>query len=117
MDPDTLPVDALPRGGTAARRPLSLPGGAAEQLTAAGWDRTEALRSALSVALLAAERPHEVLPLPQATHLPVGEAATANLLLHGLDFLRRALGLPRPAAGCPGATAAASRGTCARRWT
>jgi dipeptidyl-peptidase 4 len=53
----------------------------------------------LSAALLAAGRPHEVLPLPQATHLPVTEAATANLLLHELDFLRRALGLPRPAAG------------------
>jgi dipeptidyl-peptidase-4 len=53
----------------------------------------------LSAALLAAGRPHEVLPLPQATHMPVSEAATANLLLHELDFLRRALGLPRPAAG------------------
>lgn len=52
----------------------------------------------LSAALLAAGRPHEVLPLPQATHLPVSEAATANLLLHELEFLRRALGLPQPAA-------------------
>jgi dipeptidyl-peptidase 4 len=50
----------------------------------------------LSAALLAAGRPHEVLPLPQATHLPVSEAATANLLLHELDFLRRALRLPQP---------------------
>ncbi len=53
----------------------------------------------LSAALLAAGRPHEVLPLPRATHLPAGEAAAANLLLHELDFLRRALGLPQPAAG------------------
>jgi dipeptidyl-peptidase 4 len=52
----------------------------------------------LSAALLAAGRPHEVLPLPRATHLPVSEAATANLLLHELGFLRRALGLPQPAA-------------------
>ena len=52
----------------------------------------------LSAALLAAGRPHEVLPLPRATHLPVSEAATANLLLHELGFLRRALGLPQPVA-------------------
>jgi dipeptidyl-peptidase-4 len=50
----------------------------------------------LSAALLAAGRPHEVLPLPGATHLPVSEAATANLLLHELGFLRRALGLAQP---------------------
>jgi dipeptidyl-peptidase-4 len=52
----------------------------------------------LSAALLAAGRPHEVLPLPRTTHMPVSEAATANLLLHELEFLRRALGLPQPAA-------------------
>jgi dipeptidyl-peptidase 4 len=52
----------------------------------------------LSAALLAAGRPHEVLPLPWTTHMPVSEAATANLLLHELEFLRRALGLPRPTA-------------------
>jgi dipeptidyl-peptidase 4 len=52
----------------------------------------------LSAALRAAGRPHEVLPLPQATHLPAGEAATANLLLHELEFLRRALGLTQPTA-------------------
>jgi dipeptidyl-peptidase-4 len=52
----------------------------------------------LSAALLAAGRPHEVLPLPRATHMPVSEAATANLLLHELEFLRRALGLPQPVA-------------------
>jgi hypothetical protein len=28
----------------------------------------------------------------------VSEAATANLLLHELEFLRRALGLPQPVA-------------------
>ena len=48
----------------------------------------------LSAALLAAGRPHEVLPLPQATHQaagPVGE----GLLLHQLDFLQRTVGLRR----------------------
>lgn len=49
----------------------------------------------LSAALLAAGRPHEVLPLPGATHLVSEQAVTENLLLHQLDFLQRALGLPR----------------------
>ena len=53
----------------------------------------------LSAALLAAGRPHEVLPLPRATHLPAGEDVAAHLLLHELDFLRRALGVPRQVAG------------------
>jgi dipeptidyl-peptidase-4 len=45
----------------------------------------------LSAALLAAGRPHEVLPLPRTTHLPTDEAVAENLLLHQLDFLRRSL--------------------------
>jgi dipeptidyl-peptidase-4 len=47
----------------------------------------------LSAALLAAGRPHEVLPLPRTTHMPTDEAVAENLLLHQLDFLRRALGI------------------------
>ncbi|MFE0464296.1 prolyl oligopeptidase family serine peptidase [Kitasatospora sp. NPDC058965] len=43
----------------------------------------------LSGALLAAGRPHEVLPLGGATHSPVGQ----RVLEHSLDFLRRSLGL------------------------
>jgi hypothetical protein len=31
--------------------------------------------------------------------MPADEAVAANLLLHELDFLRRALGLPVPATG------------------
>lgn len=46
----------------------------------------------MSAALLEAGRPHEVLPLPRATHLAMAE----NLLVHQLEFLRRALGLGRP---------------------
>lgn len=42
-----------------------------------------------SAALLAAGRPHEVLPLPGAGH----RASQEHLLAHQLDFLRRALGL------------------------
>ena len=78
---------------TSLRRPLLLIHGLADD------NVIPAHTLRLSAALLAAGRPHEVLPLPQATHMPVSEAATANLLLHELEFLRRALGLPQPAAG------------------
>jgi len=46
----------------------------------------------LSAALLAAGRPHEVLPLPGATHQAAG-AVAESLLLHQLDFLQRTIGL------------------------
>jgi dipeptidyl-peptidase-4 len=45
----------------------------------------------LSRALLAAGRPHEVLPLSGTTHLANDEVVAENLLLLQLDFLRRAL--------------------------
>ncbi|GHF49500.1 peptidase [Kitasatospora xanthocidica] len=45
----------------------------------------------LSAALLAAGRPHEVLPLRGTGHRPTDEAVVENLLLHELDFLRRSL--------------------------
>jgi dipeptidyl-peptidase-4 len=48
----------------------------------------------LSSALLAAGRPHEVLPLVGITHMTPQEVVAENLLLHQLDFLRRSLGLP-----------------------
>ena len=47
----------------------------------------------LSSALLAAGRPHEVLPLVGVTHMTPQEQIAENLLLHELDFLRRALGV------------------------
>jgi dipeptidyl-peptidase-4 len=46
----------------------------------------------LSSALLAAGRPHEVLPLVGVTHMTPQEVVAENLLLHQLDFLRRSLG-------------------------
>ncbi|MFJ9847253.1 prolyl oligopeptidase family serine peptidase [Kitasatospora sp. NPDC101155] len=46
----------------------------------------------LSHALLAAGRPHEVLPLRGAGHRPSDEAVVENLLRHELGFLRRSLG-------------------------
>ncbi|WP_435613027.1 prolyl oligopeptidase family serine peptidase [Streptomyces sp. bgisy159] len=49
----------------------------------------------LSSALLAAGRPHEVLPLSGVTHMTPQEQVAENLLLLQVDFLKRALGLPR----------------------
>ncbi|MFF7235685.1 prolyl oligopeptidase family serine peptidase [Streptomyces collinus] len=48
----------------------------------------------LSSALLAAGRPHEVLPLSGVTHMTPQENVAENLLRLQLDFLRRSLGLP-----------------------
>ncbi|MEU9356020.1 prolyl oligopeptidase family serine peptidase [Streptomyces griseoloalbus] len=45
----------------------------------------------LSSALLAAGRPHEVLPLSGVTHMTPQETVAENLLRLQLDFLRRAL--------------------------
>ena len=50
----------------------------------------------LSSALLAAGKPHEVLPLVGVTHMTPQEQVAENLLLHQLDFLRRSLGITKP---------------------
>ncbi|MEU5998660.1 prolyl oligopeptidase family serine peptidase [Streptomyces sp. NPDC047197] len=50
----------------------------------------------LSSALLAAGRPHEVLPLSGVTHMTPQEQVAENLLLLQVDFLKRSLGLSRP---------------------
>ena len=47
----------------------------------------------LSSALLAAGRPHVVLPLSGVTHMASQEDVAENLLLLQVDFLRRALGI------------------------
>jgi dipeptidyl-peptidase-4 len=47
----------------------------------------------LSAALLAAGRPHQVLPLSGVTHMTPQEVVAENLLLLQLEFLRRALQL------------------------
>jgi dipeptidyl-peptidase-4 len=47
----------------------------------------------LSSALLAAGRPHQVLPLTGVTHMASQEEVAENLLLLQVDFLRHALGL------------------------
>jgi dipeptidyl-peptidase 4 len=48
----------------------------------------------LSAALLAAGRPHSVLPLSGVTHMASQEDVAENLLLLQVDFLRRSLGIP-----------------------
>ncbi|MGW8061661.1 prolyl oligopeptidase family serine peptidase [Streptomyces ziwulingensis] len=48
----------------------------------------------LSSALLAAGRPHEVLPLSGVTHMTPQESVAENLLLLQVDFLRRSLASP-----------------------
>ena len=45
----------------------------------------------LSSALLAAGKPHEVLPLAGVSHMTPQEIVAENLLLHQLNFLRTAL--------------------------
>jgi dipeptidyl-peptidase-4 len=45
----------------------------------------------MSAALLAAGRPHQVLPLSGATHMPTEEAAAEGLLRHELRFLQESL--------------------------
>ncbi|MFE3035399.1 prolyl oligopeptidase family serine peptidase [Streptomyces canus] len=47
----------------------------------------------LSSALLAAGRPHEVLPLSGVTHMTPQETVAENLLRLQLDFLKRSLGM------------------------
>ncbi|MFE7515306.1 prolyl oligopeptidase family serine peptidase [Streptomyces sp. NPDC057540] len=70
-------------------RPMMVVHGLADDNVVVG----HALR--LSSALLAAGRPHEVLPLSGVTHMTPQERVAENLLLLQVDFLRRALGLPR----------------------
>ena len=51
----------------------------------------------MSTALLAAGRPHRVLPLSGSAHSPADETTVTQLLLYQLDFLRETL-----RAGTPG---------------
>jgi dipeptidyl-peptidase 4 len=53
----------------------------------------------MSAALLAAGRPHQVLPLSGATHMPAD--AISQLLRHELAFLAESLGVAQPDADLP----------------
>ena len=55
----------------------------------------------MSAALLAAGRPHQVLPLSNTTHTPADGDSFSQLLRHELAFLTESLGLTRPDANLP----------------
>lgn len=89
--PDVLPENyarnSLPAEAPALTRPLMLVHGLADDNVAV------AVTLRFSAALLAAGRPHTVVPLSGAGHL-VGQDRTASGLLRlELDFLRKSLGL------------------------
>ncbi|MBB1256024.1 prolyl oligopeptidase family serine peptidase [Streptomyces sp. OF3] len=75
------------------RRPLLLIHGLADDNVVAA----HTLR--LSAALLAAGRPHRVLPLPGVTHGTMDEDTTVRLLEAQLAFLEESLGVTAPADG------------------
>jgi dipeptidyl-peptidase 4 len=85
--PDVYDANSLLPLAATATRPLLLIHGLGDDNVVAA----HTLR--LSSALLAAGRPHEVLPLVGVTHMTPQEVVAENLLLHQLDFLRRALRL------------------------
>ena len=81
------PIVAAADGAPSLQRPLLLIHGLADDNVVAAHTLQ------LSSALLAAGRPHEVLPLSGVTHMTPQEVVAENLLLLQLDFLRRSLGL------------------------
>jgi dipeptidyl-peptidase 4 len=93
-DPRTEPEAydrSSPIGEAAAlARPLLLVHGLADDNVVAA----HTLR--MSAALLAAGRPHQVLPLSNVTHAPTDEVVVEGLLRHQLNFLRESLNAPAP---------------------
>jgi dipeptidyl-peptidase-4 len=87
-DPENYRRASLVAEAASLARPLLLIHGLADDNVVAA----HTLR--LSAALLAAGRPHSVLPLPSATHMPTDETVVSALLQHQLGFLREALGVP-----------------------
>ncbi len=87
-DPDTYRRSSLLDDAAGLRRPLMLIHGLADDNVAFA----HTLR--LSSALLAAGRPHTVLPLSGITHLATQEVVAENLLLLQVEFLRSALAHP-----------------------
>jgi dipeptidyl-peptidase-4 len=87
-DPEPYRRSSLLADAAGLRRPLLLIHGLADDNVVAA----HTLR--LSSLLLAAGRPHSVLPLSGVTHMTPQEAVAENLLLLQLAFLRAALGLP-----------------------
>jgi dipeptidyl-peptidase-4 len=83
-------ASSLLRDAPKLRRPLLLIHGLADDNVVIA----HTLR--LSSALLAAGRPHAVLPLSGVTHMTPQEEVAENLLLLQVDFLRRSLGATAP---------------------
>jgi len=86
--PEAYEQDSLIADAPKLRRPLMLIHGLADDNVAVA----HTLR--LSSALLAAGRPHTVLPLSGVTHAARQEEVAENLLLLQVDFIKRAFGLP-----------------------
>ncbi|HEX9258381.1 MAG TPA: prolyl oligopeptidase family serine peptidase [Acidimicrobiales bacterium] len=86
-DPDPYDASSLLPDAHRLERPLLLIHGLADDNVVAAHTLQ------LSGALLAAARPHEVLPLSGVTHMTPQEVVAENLLLLQLAFLRRALAL------------------------
>ncbi|MFF3765186.1 prolyl oligopeptidase family serine peptidase [Streptomyces sp. NPDC001922] len=86
-EPENYDRSSLLADAPGLRRPLLLMHGLADDNVAVA----HTLR--LSAALLAAGRPHSVLPLSGVTHRAVRQDVAGDLLRFQLDFLRRALGI------------------------
>ncbi|MFE1782176.1 prolyl oligopeptidase family serine peptidase [Streptomyces sp. NPDC059506] len=86
---NSLVTDEGLSGAAGTHRPLMIVHGLADDNVVVA----HSLR--LSSALLAAGRPHEVLPLSGVTHMTPQEQVAENLLLFQVDFLKRSLGMPR----------------------
>lgn len=86
--PDAYRVSSLLEDAPKLSRPLLLIHGLADDNVVVAHTLTFSQR------LLAAGRPHAVLPLSGVTHMASQEEVAENLLLLQVDFLRRALGLP-----------------------
>src|SRR5690606_9649386 len=89
-EPDNYVRNSLIEDAPRLERPLMLIHGLADDNVVAA----HTLR--LSSALLAAGRPHTVLPLSGVTHMTPQEVVAENLLLLQVDFLKTHLGVPAP---------------------
>lgn len=86
-EPEVYAANSLLADAGLLERPLMLIHGLADDNVVAA----HTLR--LSQALLAAGRPHTVLPLTGVTHMTPQEVVAENLLLLQVEFLRRSLGM------------------------
>jgi dipeptidyl-peptidase-4 len=93
--PEAYVRSSLLADAPALTRPLLLVHGLADDNVVAA----HTLR--LSSALLAAGRPHSVLPLSGVTHMTPQEVVAENLLRLQVEFLRDALAVPPPPGPSP----------------